>query len=710
MLNWQELGKQLQTFVDAGVQLLKRRRREEAAISFAALLFWIGSSFASWLPADLKAFLDAWSVVLIVQAVCYLFGLALLGYGGYRVWKLAHASDFPLTKDRPSVIKGPIAFTPEDGELFRKLGRENELQKLFGYVKDTQVPMIVLMGASGAGKTSLLRAGLTHILKGDDDIEYHYWEAVPTDSGERLLYTLQETWQATLSSAVKPTALTNLVNPTAELCAKKHVIVLDQFEQLRGSDPSASLVFDLLRKVAREAKPPHRIVWIIAFRREFRSDWSDFIIPEQERGFFPPELSLKLFTVPQARDVIGQIANEARLSIEQAVVDDLIAATTIDGEISPVDIGIGLLVLAELSERQGGQTITDKNYRFAGGAEGVLTQYVSRCLEICSEDDRQTVLKAMLDLRDPQTNQRIAEGKTCFQLSQSIGASERLLKLRLERLTQRDMRLLEHAPFHNDDEPRYRISHERFIPALHRLTGQFLAGVEQTKLRFERAFLDWKTHDKTHRFLLSARDYRLVRRHEAQIPWGHEEQEKKDFLARSRRQRTKQRVAWSAAAVGILVITGVSSSLMKKENLRAHLRENHYPPELLDWQQQLSTLELLDEFNLDSGPWLQSSTLEKLTMKARPFSSSLKGLPTAKTCRALEELTLDLRDSRVQSLAGLEKLTALTQLTLSLRGSWITDLSSVETIHTLQSFRVEGAGSHRLSLHTLPPKLRDLSF
>lgn len=71
---------------------------------------------------------------------------------------------------------------------------------------------------------------------------------------------------------------------TFALGRQSHVIVLDQFEQLRGGRK----IFSLLRRLARAAKPPHRITWVIAFRREFSADWMDFVSPEIERGIRPP--------------------------------------------------------------------------------------------------------------------------------------------------------------------------------------------------------------------------------------------------------------------------------------------------------------------------------------------------------------------------------------------------------------------------------------
>jgi len=345
MLSWPELEQQLRQIIKAVFHFIKARRREEATLAFAALLFWAGHSFSGWLPKELNEFIGARGL-LIIEIVLYVAGLVLFAYGAVRVWRLGYVSELPPVKDRPSVIKGPSAFTPGDGELFRKLGRENELQELMGYVLDNQVPLVILMGESGAGKTSLLRAGLPHILTGKG-VRVHYWEDVPTDSAERLLRAIQEDWQApaangAAASAV-PASLDELVNPAAALGTEQHVIVLDQFEQLRGRNP----VFQLLRRVTREARPPHRITWVIAFRREYRADWSDFIIPEQQCGFFPKEISMRLFTAEQARDVISQLIQEADLSVEPAVFTNFIEAATNDrGEVVPVDIGIGLLVLA----------------------------------------------------------------------------------------------------------------------------------------------------------------------------------------------------------------------------------------------------------------------------------------------------------------------------------------------------------------------------
>jgi len=662
-------GKQLYLSVKTAIRTLKGRRRDQAAFFVAALFFSVGFALG-------KLLADKW--ITRLQIAMYAIGVIAFVYGAVRIWRLVNPPELPPAKDRPSAIKGPMAFTEADGDLFRKLERETELQKLLGFVLDNQILMFVVRGASGAGKTSLLRAGLKHIL--GDRAVFHYWEAVPVEPDKGLLRALQESWP---EGVAKPATLAELVNPSDTLGRRSHVIVLDQFEQLRGNRK----IFQLLRRIIRESKPPHRITWVIAFRREFTADWIDFISPEQENGFRPPpDISLRLFSAEQAREVIGQLINESDLkdSIEQSVIDNLVEAATVDGEVSPVDIGIGLLVLTELHERQSSQTITKRDYQFAGGAEGLLTQYISRCLESFPKESQEAILKAMLALRDPEENrQRLATGLTIDELAVEAETDARVLKTQLNRLADRDIRLLEADTPPDGSAMRYRLPHERLIPALYRLTGKLLAEVDQAKLKFQNAFQAWQTNDKRSRYLLKGKELRLVQHYETQIPWGHDEQEKKSFLFRSKRRRQFVRAAIVAA---VLVLIGASwFSILQYQQFegRRYLTESGYPAELYDFQHQLKKLEMTEPLNLEHFTWLSSDSIEELSLTAASSSNSIAGLTSLSRCRSLKKLTLNLSNSQVSDLKSLEQLQGLTQLTLHISESQMTDLKPLTKLRNL---------------------------
>jgi len=531
---------------------------------------------------------------------------------------------------------------------------------------------------------------------------------VPTAPGQRLLRAIQESWQTGAAgdgagnpaTVARPEALEDLINPAPALGARRHVVVLDQFEQLHGSS-AKNPVLSLLRRVAREAKPPHRVTWIVAFRREFRAEWEDFTLPEKERSIYPAEISLRPFTAEQASDVIGQLIAEAKLSIHQKVVDNLVTAATVDSEVSPVDIGIGLLVLSELHERQGGQTVTLDDYQFAGGAEGLLTQYLSRCLDIFPETDRQTILNAMLALRDPDTSQRIAEGRTCAELAQETKAGDAgRLKTQLERLTQRDVRLLESVAPTDESETRYRLPHERLIPALHRLAGQVLAEVDQAKMRFENAFAAWKKSGQP-QYLLKAGDLRTVERYETQIPWGKDAPEKRAFLRRSQRRRTLNRLGIIAVVLCLLATGWLAKSQYQHYEARTYLTDNHYPPELYDWQYQLKKLALTEQIDVRRFPWPRSNTLEEITINIPENANSLDGLVNLANCRALKTLTLDFSRSKVSDLTPLTQLTSLTQLTLNLSDSEVSDLTPLTQLTNLTRLNLYLSDS-KVSNLTLP--------
>ena len=726
MLTWHQLSPQIRQIVTASIRVAKSRRREEIAIGLAAALITISVSLNKWLPEIVHNFVDPWRGNIILPATFFVLGLVALGYGIYRIWKLVFVPDLPPPANRPSAIKGPLAFTPSDGQLFRKLGREDELRKLFGYVQDDQIRMVVLMGASGAGKTSLLRAGLTDILKGAD-INYHYWEAVPSESGHALFTAIQQN-RVFQSGENQPEAsdqgiaglrsLEELVNPPPEFGS--HVIVIDQFEQLGAA--TNGQIFRLLRKVAREAKPPHRVTWVIAFRREYRANWSDFMIPEHERGFFPREISLRLFSSEQARDVTSQLIQAARLSVEQKVINNLIEAATIEGEVSSVDIGIGLLVLAELYERQGAKTVTEDVYHFAGGAEGLLTQYINRCLEGFPDEDRKSLLSAMLALREAETNQRIAQGKTSDELAaETETMSVRRLKNHLERLTQRDIRLLEHIGASKDDLVRYRLPHERLIPALNRLAGKLVGELEEAKVRFSGAYAAWKSN-RSNQYLLRGKGLRLVNRYKNQIPWGSEKAEKLAFLKRSKRQT----VIFQAVFVSFGLVFAAFSGLFiwEMQSLRSWKRT--YPTNLVDYQRRVKILDLDAFFYSEDFSFLGSDTLEELHLHVGAMSSAdeslMKGLSKCPNIKSLF-LTIsgDINLSLLpDSLAALSlklfygEATSfvwpknLTKLTLDLKLATVKELPPLP--NTLTDLSISLGQSDMRALPPMPDKLRKLTL
>jgi hypothetical protein len=660
------------------IQALKRGPTEVVLFTFAIACFSAATIGLGFEPVKdlLQHRIEAARYLLLA------IGAILFVWAVIRIWRQAIPPELPPPEARPAAIKGPMPFTREDGALFRKLGREDDLSKLLGYVLDDQIPIITVMGESGAGKTSLLRAGLSHILA-QKSVRYIYWEALPTDPVDRLLHAIIATWDVgkdgappqTLDDAIK--ALSSSSTPT--------VVVLDQFEQLRPENSVHEKIFEILRNAATTAMAPYRLKWAVAFRRQYDPIWRDFELTMPK--FHTQMQALKMFSENQAAEIMATLTAAAGLTLDNALIADVTrAAKNPEGRISAVDVGISMLVLSELAIGKSKSHLGMEDYRFAGGATGILTAYISDRLERFGDTEREGVMKALLALVDLQNDQRIAEGKTVSELLPIAQLPAQRLGSCLEYLASPQVRLLETVTADTADDQKYRLPHERLIPSLRQLTGAILAEADQVRLGFEAAFRSW-LNSRSKQFLLSGADLRKVLSYRDQIFGVGLPQEQATFLERSVQRRSKQRLM----AVCIAVVISMASFFLGKEyqNIQAKrdLTGWGLPADLLKYQFRLR--ELTIEAPISNFAWLRAQQLDVLKVTSSALRN-IEGLPPS-----LHDLELT-GCLNLTALSGIEKLTALT--TLNLSGTPLQDLSWIEKLDKLESLDL----SH-CELQTLKP-------
>lgn len=483
--------------VDNIVRIIKHGKREQKL--FIIGLLCLGPIL---LPEALKAnllnllpvfFKPAFSWLLVISITCFLWGFVL-------VFKKAAPHQMVLTSPpKPSVIKGPFAFGEMDGEIFLKLGRQADLKKILSWVLDSQICFVALQGASGAGKTSLLRAGLTYTL--DREKEEHgiipiYWEAVPENSAAELLRVILR------ACPEEKERLQNLDDLVDKVSDKKKVIIIDQAEQLSPENHPA--LFDLFKKIVAQ-KPPYTVTWIVAFREEYASIWFDF--EAASPNFLPPKHSLKIFTEPQAREIIAVLAKESGLVPDNTVIVEMVNAMSDKGKVSPVEIGIGMMMLSEFYSGPEGKISLGK-FKDVGGVTGLLRNYIKGKLEDqIPEHEHSGMQNALLDLVDPKTsNQRLSQGKSASELANTGQLSLNRMQHNLDYLIQ--VRILEQIE--QPEHPvRYRLTHERMIPALESLGGELLAAAARAKRLLDERHLTW-VKARHRKFLLSGRELRDV--------------------------------------------------------------------------------------------------------------------------------------------------------------------------------------------------------
>jgi hypothetical protein len=518
---------------------------KETSLVFAALaaagIGWLVRSDPAKLVGEV-IFGDHGPKITITSVA--LWGLAgvLLILAFILIWRQVAAP--PASTDaapRPTAIKGPMSFGPRDAELFRRLGRETETSRLLDWIVDDQIGPIVLKGNSGAGKTSLLRAGLPAVLATHPSpIGYIYLEAVPDQAVTRLLNAVKAGWGTTDNGTV-PQKLNDLSSSGED--SKRRVIVLDQFEQLSPSNSTHQPIFRLLRNTVL-GMPPYKTTYIVAFREDYASTWLDFQ-HEQLAGRIPALMPLRLFSEKQAKQIVAVITEAADFTVDNTLVDDLLTSMKNDeGRISPVDIGITLLALNELALTKGIKHLDKGDYQIGGGSTGLLAEYISGRLDRYRPDERSKIV-----LADLGNDKRLAEGLLPDQLASKSGLPLAAMQRYLQDLSSPQVRLLEFI----SSAGTYRLAHERLIPALRQLAGLVLAEAEQTGREFNRAYNDWVAGGKTRNLLLSGRRLGNATKYRSQLHWDTDRQDKETFLKASLSWRASRRYIATAVGAAVLV-------------------------------------------------------------------------------------------------------------------------------------------------------------
>jgi hypothetical protein len=638
---------------------------------------WLGGAGASR-PTQL-VFLDEalWQAFTRYGSLgLYVLTILLVIWIIFRIWRRLTPPPKIDNSLQATAIKGPLSFGPHDADLFRRLRREEDTAMLLNHILNDQISFLVVSGESGAGKTSILRAGLPPVLTGQDPpIEYHYWEAVPSDAERRFLVAVKDGWKAS-PNAGPPQKLTDVFGPDAG--SARRVIILDQFEQLSPEKRLHRPIFQLLKHAVLGARPPHRTTLIVAFRRDYVPTWTEFEHDELagRRQLIMP---VRLFTSAQAKEVMAVIAEAANFEMDDVLADDLIdSMRNEDGRISPVDIGITMLALNERALGKRDRHLDKGDYRIKGGATGLLAEYISSQLERYQGSERSKILMTLLELADLGRDQRLPEGRTPEQLAKKMGLPTAMLGAYLKDLASPQVRLLEALP-----TGAYRLPHERLIPALRQLSGLTLAAAEQTGRMFDQAYFDWIAGWRRRTLLLRGSRLRNVVRYREQLHWSTDHEGKEKYLQQSLRWRN-----WLNAGMSIafMLFCGAGYLVWKQSEAwqnRRDLASWRQPAALYDYQNQLMSLSL-DSHQLTHLLWLDHC-FKELSFTT-PTLDGLSGLPG---CSGLTSLRLYLGSSHVTSLAALKELKGLTHLTLDLRSSDVTSLDALKELKGLTSLTLD---------------------
>jgi WD40 repeat protein/energy-coupling factor transporter ATP-binding protein EcfA2 len=298
----------------------------------------------------------------------------------------------PDLKDKPCPYVGLEAF--QDETFF--FGREADTSALLEKVEDTA--LVVVIGASGSGKSSLVMGGLLPKLEARDG--EHVWRVGPTFTpGDSVVDHLAACLVTMLGdeggSFTHAERLRNdpghLARALSDPTMPPAVITIDQFEEvftLAEPGDRDAMVANIARLL--ESSRGHRVV--LTVREEFRSPMMG--LRPLERFLDNAWYSMRPMAYDELRAAVERPASLVNLQFQPGIVDDLVKKVLGQAAALP----LLQFTLRELWESRDRNRVTREVYRRVGDPLDALRAAADGFYQGLAPQTRQEAKRILLDL------------------------------------------------------------------------------------------------------------------------------------------------------------------------------------------------------------------------------------------------------------------------------------------------------------------------
>jgi serine/threonine protein kinase len=341
--------------------------------------------------------------------------------------------------ERQGDVSPYTGLTPfQESDAPRFFGRGRDITTLLTWLHDK--PLLGVVGPSGVGKSSFVRAGVIPALKQSGE----RWEAFILRPGREPLGSLADI--ANYCMSTQDTTLTRQISLRQDILARlidepgflaavlrsrarqqqcKLLLFVDQFEELYTLTPAIEqrrAFTACLTAAADDPTSPLRVILSIR---------SDFLDRAAEDRHFISELHQGMYFLPQ---LDRASLHEALIRPAEMVGYHFESAWMVDHMIDALDTTTGALPLlqftaATLWERRdrAQQRLTEESYRSIGGIGGALASHADAVLAGLRADDQLLARSVFLRLVTPERTRAIASIEELCEITQYPQSIQRLI-------------------------------------------------------------------------------------------------------------------------------------------------------------------------------------------------------------------------------------------------------------------------------------------
>ena len=282
--------------------------------------------------------------------------------------------------DGKSPYPGLLWFDEDYAPLF--FGRDREVDDLVGKMSEPEGRVLLVSGASGSGKSSLVAAGLWHAVINEGRLpgsQHWVWQRIQPSNGETPFHSLAQGLKQAfrgISRSVPELAkdLAGRQTTIGELLAphlaqgQELVLFIDQLEELfTRAFHSEDIQNVQAQLVAAAQHKPNRLRLVATVRSEFiaRLEESEPILQVLNAGY---HYHLGPVSPRALQDMIEQPAQATGYVFEYQVIDEILREAAQE----PGSLPLVAYVLKQLFERRHERTFTRHGYKAIGGVAGAI--------------------------------------------------------------------------------------------------------------------------------------------------------------------------------------------------------------------------------------------------------------------------------------------------------------------------------------------------
>ncbi|WP_307679998.1 serine protease [Streptomyces sp. V4I2] len=278
---------------------------------------------------------------------------------------------------RPSPFRGLEPFREQDAAVF--YARRADSERITAALRDHL--FVPVAGASGVGKSSLVRAGVLPLLRSVGYTVTDFVGQPDTDPVRTLVAAIADQFPQVRDLARQlggdPAAATLLGARILEPAGRAgHVILLDQFEETVGARPAdARALLDVLLPMARAVHPEGRRLRVLATLRS--ASLEELVTGGHAEALSGTVQMIAPMTPAQLDEVVRRPIDAIPGVVFEPGLPELLVADA-GGEAGALPLLE--FALAELWDGQKHGRLTHAVYREIGGVEGALSRYADQQL------------------------------------------------------------------------------------------------------------------------------------------------------------------------------------------------------------------------------------------------------------------------------------------------------------------------------------------